>query len=399
MKKCKYRYKYYPCNEDTYKDYDHCILHYRPDIRSKEDIIEIQKLKHKKFKEKVSNADCNFDGIVIGEINFKGMEINSDVSFRDALVESVVFISSIISGNIDFTDAKILQYANFYDANINGNALFNNVKFPNKAEFQKFKVKYGVDFSECVFNGCLTLKKSIIEGRVIFNDTTIKDYIILDSASIRFLIVDHTKINGPLFSKSTEIFGMSIKNSAALFMNFDNSTIINDIDLHSNELNEGISFLETSFKTPSTQEKTCRYTKNKWEKLGNRFKADYYFYREMDAKRKQKPFYSRYLEWLLIQFPFAYGVYPERILFTFSIIFISFSLIFWQINGIFTPTSINYLNLINGIRFSFLTLIIPAYGIVSPAATNYGIYIIIESILGAFMWPLFIATFARKYMR
>ena len=159
-----------------------------------------------------------------------------------------------------------------------------------------------------------------------------------------------------------------------------------------------ISFKNSKFDKPKSQEKACRAAKNICEKQGDKEEADYYFYREMEAKRKQKSFFTRKGEWGFQKF-LGYGIYPLRILLTFSVIFIIFSLIYWYITGIYIKNSFNTANLINSIRFSFLTLIIPAFGIVSKDAVNYGIWIVIEAIFGAFMWPLFIAVFARKYMR
>lgn len=154
-----------------------------------------------------------------------------------------------------------------------------------------------------------------------------------------------------------------------------------------------LSFKDTIFDDPKGQEKCCRNAKSTWEKVGDRDKADYYFYREMEVKRKQKHFIMRYVE-IIVQYPLGYGVYPYRLLFSFIIVFLMFAFIFWIIGGVFTNNT-----LINNLRFSFLTMIIPVYGVINAKTGILGLFTIIGAIIGAFTWPAFLVIFTRKYMR
>jgi hypothetical protein len=71
-----------------------------------------------------------------------------------------------------------------------------------------------------------------------------------------------------------------------------------------------------------------------------------------------------------------------------------FAFIFWIIGGVFTNNT-----LINNLRFSFLTMIIPVYGVINAKTGILGLFTIIEAIIGAFTWPAFLVIFTRKYMR
>ena len=57
-----------------------------------------------------------------------------------------------------------------------------------------------------------------------------------------------------------------------------------------------VSFKNAVFAEPYGQEQACRAARQALERLGDRERAGYYFYREMDGKRKQKKWYIRYPE-------------------------------------------------------------------------------------------------------
>ncbi|MEW6011102.1 MAG: hypothetical protein AB1604_07390 [Euryarchaeota archaeon] len=159
------------------------------------------------------------------------------------------------------------------------------------------------------------------------------------------------------------------------------------------KINGNLNFFNTTFENVKGQERAHRSAKIIWEKIGDREKADYSFYHEMEAKRKQKPFYFRYPE-IIVQYLFGYGVHPSRLLFSFITLLLLFAFSYWVMEGLFSLDS-----LLNKLRFSFLTLIVPAYGVINAKTGLYSFLTILEAVIGAFTWPTFIVTFARKYMR
>lgn len=122
----------------------------------------------------------------------------------------------------------------------------------------------------------------------------------------------------------------------------------------------------------------------------------------MEARRKQKPWYIRYPEFIFIQLIFGYGVHPEWLMYWWILIITIFALVYALGNAIYGATEpFDYL------KISFATAIAPGYiaAIINPGSMGYRLIpeyqavAIIETIVGTFLWAGFIATFAKKYMR
>ena len=75
------------------------------------------------------------------------------------------------------------------------------------------------------------------------------------------------------------------------------------------------SFKDATFEISKAQEEACRTARRTQERIGDRVSADYHFYREIEAKRKQKNPVIRFVE-LPVQYIFGYGVYPWRVIAT-----------------------------------------------------------------------------------
>jgi hypothetical protein len=120
----------------------------------------------------------------------------------------------------------------------------------------------------------------------------------------------------------------------------------------------------------------------------------------MDGKRKQKPWYIRYPEFVSIQLIFGYGVHPLR-LWGFWIFFaISFAILFWIGGGVNNSTTAKPLtDFLEYLWFSITVAVTPGFAGYKPAPGFYQVLAGTEAILGTFMWAAFITTFAKKYMR
>jgi hypothetical protein len=155
-----------------------------------------------------------------------------------------------------------------------------------------------------------------------------------------------------------------------------------------------MSFEDSKFIEPESDEEACRAAKNVYEMQGNKNEADNYFYREMGAKRLSKPFYFKYPE-LLVQHCFGYGVKPERVIMTTLMVALIFAGIFSFGNGLqgqnMTPQAYIYFSFINALKLGSLEF--------QPASGGFQLLATLEAIIGTFLWACFIATFARKFMR
>jgi len=139
--------------------------------------------------------------------------------------------------------------------------------------------------------------------------------------------------------------------------------------------------------------------KNIWKSLGDREKEDYYHYREMEAKRKQKNSIIKFVE-LPIQYIFGYGIYPFRVMATWGLTVLLFAIYFWIFNGVGRVGNgvENAESFLENLYFSIFTATTLGYGDYRP---NPGYHLMagILAIFGTFMWAAFVAIFARKYMR
>ncbi len=359
--KCEYA----GCSEAKFEDKDYCILHLDfPPNDNHADFQRIKKLKDKKLEEKTNSDDFNFKGVKLFSVDLNGIKTDKDLIFvhayilknfecNHAQIKGDVWLDEIkIGEHCSFEYSKIGGTISFYMSEIGGNIHFDKSKISRYAWFEKFKV----------------------HGEVSFNNTHVGSSASFKSAKIK---------------ENISLYGAQIGGN----LWFNNAQIDGDAWFDLLEIKGGLNFKNTKFKDLKGQERAFRSAKIIWERLGDRERADYHFYHEMEAKRKQKSWYLRYLE-LIAQYPFGYGVHPSRLLLTFLGVLIVFGLIYWIMGGIYSAHS-----LLEKMRFSFLTLIIPAYGVITAKTGIIGIIAIIEAFIGAFTWPTFIVTFARKYMR
>jgi hypothetical protein len=360
----KIKCKYNDCEIDAFQDGDLCVLHFPIPKKDSDEFVVINELKNEIIKNQIDREYLNFKGVKLFGVDFSGLITEKDVIFTDSIIEGIAkFDDSSIGGDIWFDNAKIGGNVSFERTQIHGNASFYGAHVKEHVWFDNAKIARYAWFEE-----------AHVGGEASFNGVDV-------GSSLSF---KNGEIDG-----NTSFYGAKISGDAW----FDNAKIGGDVWFDFADINGGLSFKNTEFEDLKSQEKACRKAKTIWEKLGDREKADYHFYREMASKRQQKPYYLRWPE-LIVQYPFGYGVYPRRLLLTFFLVFLIFAVFFWVLGGILSMDA-----LIEKMRLSFLTIIVPAYGVINAKGGLYGLLTIIEAVIGAFTWPTFIVTFARKYMR
>lgn len=379
--------KYDGCEEEVFENSDYCILHVElPEDEESEEFKRITRLKYKKIQEKISKDDFNFNGINVFRLIFKEKRFNNiNMTFLKAKIKDhVEFYKCEVVGSIIFDGAEIGGHAWFFQSK-----LWNNVSFVGAIVglvifFQHSKL-YG-DVKLDGYSGSI-VKKIWFWGiesdcNVSINNNNIKEKIQFDNGQ---------------FGGNIEVIGSTIEGNVNFDdiitkgqIKVDNSKIYGNIQLKVKP--EGITFESTKFKLPKTQEKACRIAKNYWNGEGDRESADYYFYHEMEAKRKQKKWYFRYPE-VIIQYCFGYGVYPGRFIVTWISVILVFTVIYSTQSGVN-----GNLGFWSYFYSSVVTAITPGFGTYRPDGI-YQLVASVEAILGTFMWAAFIATFTRKYMR
>ncbi|HII84882.1 MAG TPA: hypothetical protein HA271_08670 [Methanobacterium subterraneum] len=357
--------KYGGCTGKALGESDYCILHIDlPDDLESDEFAYINNLKQQEVEKKKSNGDFNFKGVKLFEGNFNNINTPGDV----------IFTKTMITGVFDCSNSEIKGDFWFDQGIVDGHVFIENSLIGGSFSFYRGRIGGNLSFDETIIGKYAWFEELDVEGETSFNHSKI-------GASLSFK-GSHIRENVSFYS--AQIGGSAWFIGALL----DGSTWF---DL--SEFKGGLNFRNAVFKDFKGQERACRTAKTIWERIGDREKADYHFYHEMEAKRRQKPIFIRYPE-LIVQYPFGYGVHPSRLLFTFVGVMFCFALVFWVMGNSYSTDAF-----LEKLKFSFLTMIIPAYGVINAKTGLIGVFTIIEAFIGAFTWPTFIVTFARKYMR
>ena len=417
------------CKEEALPNSEYCILHVDlPEDEKSEEFKRINELKEEKVKEKVNKGDFNFEGAKLYKVDFSVMKIDHELSYKDLIIKCnfVIFVDAVIRTDAHFNEVEMGGSALFGGAEIGGNAWFDRAKIGGNAWFEGAKIgeaKVGG------FAGVASFRGAEIGQNVLFDKAKIGGNAQFGEVKIGIsALFGGVEIGGEANFNDAEI-GMDAKfNDAKIGRNafFSRAKIGLGAWFDFSEIKGELIFKKTKFRFPAAQEKACRKAKRICEDLGDRIEADYYFYREMEAKRKQKyktfslkpilklirklrleklinkhvgflekerRIYWGFLE-LPIQYIFGYGVHPWRVIATWLLTVFSLAFVYWLGNGVEAAES-----LVEYIYFSVVTAATPGYGGYHPKPGFYQGLASFEAIFGTFMWAAFIATFARKYMR
>jgi len=344
-----------PCTEDALADSKFCILHSNYPKENDVESEKIDSLKMDKIKEKLLNDDYNFGGIIVNNFIMNNRTIRN-LNLAGAEVD-IVHLSNvnIIGRNLASMGLK----EEHHHASIH---------------LERANIKDYLQLSDVKIHEVAFLEE-ITCNRIIFNNV----YIARCGNLSKMIIYDFLNFVNVVLDGDIK---------------FDNSKFLGHATLNFEKIKGSIYLDKAEFQRPKDQEKIFRLAKTIWEEKGDRVKLDECFYKEMEAKRKQKSFFTRSVEKIFIQYIFGYGVYPWRLILSFICIIFAFAFLFGQGNGIVEANStLDYL------YFSVVSAATPGYGGYTPQKGIYQLLAIIEAILGTFMWAAFIATFTRKYMR
>lgn len=361
-----------------------CILHEDWEHKT---VAETKKEFYREIKEGITD----FEGCILPDIDLQKRGVKGDLNFK----------KTKIRGNINFANAVIEGGINFANAVTEGRFLSRKATIKGGVNFIKTTIKSNVSFEGAKIDGHMFLKEATIGKSMIFASYAV---------SFKEAIIDNVWFSGASIEGTVQFEKATIKR----YLDFSNANIYD------------LSFKDTIFHEIKMQEMACREAKITQERGGNRALADYHFYREMEAKRKQKyktfslkpilklirklrldklirkhikflekerRIYWGFLE-LPVQYIFGYGVYPWRIIATWLLTVFCLAFVYWLGNGVEAANS-----LLEYIYFSVVTAATPGYGGYHPKPGFYQGLASFEAIFGTFMWAAFIATFARKYMR
>ena len=385
---CEYKFRTKEkCEEKALPNSKYCILHIDfPEDDGSEEFKRINELKEKKVKDKVNKGDFNFEGAKLFKIDFSRNKIKNTLNFTESVIKiNALFDGAKIDGDAWFDGAEIGGDAWFDGAEIGRDALFGGAEIGRDAWFGGAEIGRDALFGGAKIGRDALFGGAKIDGSALFDEAEIGRDARFDEAKIgRDARFDEAEIGRDALFGGAKIDGSAL---------FDEAEIGRDASFHLTEIKGKLNFKNAKFRIPNAQELACRKAKRICEGLGDRTEVDYYFYREMEAKRKQKNLIIRLLE-VPVQYIFGYGTKWERVLIAwFSVVF-GLAFLFWLGNGVENANS-----LWENIYFSIVTATTLGYGDYHPKLGFYQGVASFEAIFGTFMWAAFIAIFARKYMR
>lgn len=370
----------------------------RPVVQASVILTKIQKGEDVEFDNVVIEGNLDISGLTLLEENGKPI-IDSKISITNSRIDEFVKFTNVIfkkeiSFSGDFNKAKFSGDASFSEAQFKSVAYFDGTQFC-LACFDGARFNTAARFLGAKFGGA-NFERAQFGGGAAFEGVQFKG-----EASFRLSQFETgAYFSRARFESTTFFWGACFKGVADFSEAQFNSVSFRGAQFEGDELN----FRDADFHNDiGSQEIAYRKAKIVSEKAGDREDAGYYFYREMEAKRKQKAWYTRYPEWLFIQLIFGYGVHPFRLMTWWLLIIMAFGIFYWFGKGISGVTQpFDY------VKFSFATALAPGYIATTinpgysgfqPISVYFHLVAIVEAIFGTFLWAAFIATFARKYMR
>lgn len=365
------------CTREAISDRGLCILHEDWEHKDEEKTKEA-------FNREMEEGIRDFQGCILprldlagktikGSLNFSEARIRGDASFRGAILEGdAVFSGATIEGQAWFERVEIRGQAWFEKVEIGGNACFEWARIRGRTWFTGAKIGGDALFKGVKIGGYALFSGAKIRGDASFWGATFAG----DAWFVNVEVEGNAVFMGVEIEGRASFMGAKIKGNAS----FIGMNVIS------------LTFEDAIFYDIATQENACREAKVTQERTGDRILADYHFYREMEAKRKQKPRLIRLLE-SPVQYVFGYGVRPWWVIRSWLLVVLGFALIYWLGQGVQETTSFW-----DNLYFSVVTAATPGYGGYDPNP-GFTILATFQAIFGTFMWAAIIATFARKFMR
>ncbi len=395
---CEYKFRNgTTCNEPAMQGSPFCILHI-PIPKNNDPLLnQLKELKNQKVREKIILSDFNFEGSQLFELSLNDVKLSYS-NFSDVVFKGIVnFNDSQFYRATDFRGAKFFENSHFFNTLFDGIVRFNDVQFVEFVDFTDAKFLKKANFINVDFQNDVIFMGTHFFGNTHFNLSkfnriTFFSNVIFDKKALfaRTEFFNNAEFSGVQFKGMTEFYGTIFKCRGV----FDKAIFSDDASFSKVIIEDVISFKDARFSHLKSQELACRLAKRKFEEMGDPDEADYYYFKEMVAKRKQKTVeIIRWPELVLMQWIFGYGVYPLRIFISWCGLIFVFALFYWSGNALENASSfIEYL------YFSLTNAMTPGFG-KFEMKSSFMPFAIIEALFGTFMWAAILTLFARKFSR
>jgi hypothetical protein len=389
---CQYRLKgEMVCKEKAFNNTNYCILHTSfPDNRETEAFKQIDNLKKLKIQEKIQKADYNFTGAIISDFQIQECEITGTINFAFATVDSIFFAGVEVKEHVIFTNLKTGSIS-FYNSDVSGEIQANGAMVEHGIYFTNIEASE-ISFMDSNVNGNVEIKNFDIQNHVYLNKIKVKGHFDISYGEVQGIsnFVEAEVLGNVSFIGVKFGSGFDYPEEAARNRRIIESSYITDFSLFKTQ---GELILNSNFCDFESTEHAYRLVRINAENHFDYSKVDFYYFKEMEAIRKQKKWYVRYPEYF-IQLLFAYGTRPLRVIIVWFIVVFGLALWYWKGNGIS-----NVKTYLDGLYFSIVTATTLGFGDSTPKVGIFKALVSFEAIFGTFMWAAFITIFSRKYMR
>ncbi len=404
-------------------------------IQASKILEEIQKNEYVFYESVVVEGDLDLRklDLQIRYVERTGSQKEIGLTEDVKIVQSgISILNSTFQGELDFSNTIFGEHVYFGEVTFDKDVFFSGAIFSKDSNFRESTFCRGAYFNESTF-----VKEAYFSGGKFNRGAYFKGAIFRERADFSYAdFIEDALFNQGFFSEYASFDGVFFSEDALFnqgffseYASFDGAFFSEDV-LFNGAKFEGdvLTFRDATFILAKSQEEACRRAKNVLSKAGNREEEEYHFYREMEAKRKQKGIYetdnrmfekystlraenlaivNRFLwydivEHIFLQKIFGYGVHPKRLMISWGAIVLVFGVLYLYGRAI-TET----MDWSDNFKVSFATAIAPGYiaTIINPGGGGYRLdpayqwVAMIETIVGTFLWAGFIATFAKKYMR
>ncbi|MGA7076819.1 MAG: pentapeptide repeat-containing protein [Halobacteriota archaeon] len=360
-----------------YSNSSWCILHLDFPSEREAEFDVIQRLKRKETQRRVAEGNFNFRGAKIYDINSSKVY---GIWIGKRNIINLDFYEATIKGDAQFDDAVIKEHALFSSATIEGEVLFGEAIIGGAVFFEAANLKRGAFFAGANIGDAINFEQATVKNGVTFRNSLIKDDVWFAAAKIgTCLAFENATVRGRATFTGASVAGECW---------FDGAKFEGEASFDFAAIPGSLSFRNATFNLDAAKESACRAAKQNCERRGAKEEANYYFYQEMKARRRQKTQPIRALEKLLIQYTMGYGAYPSRLAATW--------LLAALISGILLGLSSGE---IANIGLGFVGAFVPGFAI-SRELTGVAEWVAgVETVIGTFLWAAFIAVFSRKYMK
>ena len=285
--------------------------------------------------------------VITGRVYMRDCVLDSGLDLCDVLFANSLVIHSVVCNGLFFQGCQFVRTVSLSGIQCNG----------------------FVSFEESVFHEAGLLKLCRFQG-------------VSDFEAVRF--EGMTMLEGCTFT---------------LGANFDKVAFLDSLYFSANMARAPISLSGASFHDSKQAASMYHLAMLGCQESRYHDEADHYYRLYMRALRSQKSIVSRTLEWALVDLTTAYGTSWVRTLGSWALVISLGTLILWGGKGICTAASDQPIRSFwLALYFCIVTFTTLGYGDYRPRF-GYKVVATIIALIGAFMMALFVAVFARNFMR